>query len=287
MLQGENLQSIFELKEKISQMANESSTFEKLAKYIEENFNKIIFMTATEVAINAKVSQGSVSRFCSSLGFVGYNNFLRFLQKLVKEEMTAPQRLRDTKKGNNSVQEIIDNEHDNIDKLIEIVNLPTYEELVNKLVSAKKIILVSARLSSTLLDYMFYTLKKIKDNVICASADSIEWNTIALNNPEDTLIFSIVFPRYPNILINKLKELNKLGFGITAITDSIACPINSYSDIVIQVPLTSASIFDVYSTPLLFINLLLKDVAKKMDGLDERLSKLEEYETQNNIYYKN
>lgn len=287
MSQNIKLESIFQLKERISQMANESTTFEKLAKYIEDNFNKVIFMTATQVAEEASVSQGSVSRFCSSLGFVGYNDFLRFLQKLIKEEITAPERLRDTKKANYGIHQIIDSEHENIDKLIEIVGLQTYENLVEKLVNAKKIVLMSARISSTLLDHMYYILKKMRNDISYIKPDSIDWETIGMEKQEDTFIFTIFFPRYPNVLIKKLNELNSLGFKIGAITDSIASPVNKYSDTVIHVPLTSTSIFDVYSTPILFINLLLRDVAKKINKLDERLIAIEEYELKNNTYYKN
>ena len=89
-----------ELFKQMKVIAQESNTFHKLAIFIKENYLKIIFMTAEETATQAQLSQGSVSRFCIAMGYRGFNNFLRAIQKLVSEEMTAPQRLQFSLSGN-------------------------------------------------------------------------------------------------------------------------------------------------------------------------------------------
>ena len=85
----------------------------------------------------------------------------------------------------------------------------------------------------------------------------------------------------------KLKELKRDGFSIAAITDSMISPIAYMADPIVNVPITISSIFDIYSTPLVFLNLLLRDVAQEITGLDQRLNKLERLEASNHIYYKN
>lgn len=282
-----NIKEFNELKQKMSTVSQGSSTYEKLAYYIEKNYKNIIFMTAAEVAIQANVSQGSVSRFCSSLGYRGYNDFLQNLQHFVRGEITAPQRLQYTSQDNNRVSSILDMEHKNINELESILNQPTYEELVKKIVSAKELVLISSRMSATLLPYTYYILNKMRNGVVEITPSSPLWDTVNLRNPQTTQIFAIMFPRYPNKLIKKLEELKKEGFSIAAITDTIISPITHLADPLISIPVTTSSIFDIYSTPVLFLNLLLRDVAREIKGLDERLSKLEEVERINNIYYKN
>ncbi|CUH95995.1 hypothetical protein P22_2083 [Propionispora sp. 2/2-37] len=68
------LQSLIQKMVGISQ---DSPTYEKLAGYIEKNYMSIIFMTAGELAAEANISQGSVSRLCSVLRYRAYNDFLR------------------------------------------------------------------------------------------------------------------------------------------------------------------------------------------------------------------
>lgn len=274
--------------QKMIDIANDSPTYEKLAHYIEKNYLRIIFMTAGELASEANISQGSVSRFCIALGYHGFNDFLRSLQKFVSEEITAPQRLQyiSQNKSNNKTCHILNMEHKNIDELESILYQPPYTELVTKIVEAKEIVLLSARMSATLLPYTCYILNKIRNGVVQVTPGNPLWYTLHLRDPDATLIFTIVFPRYPNILVNKLQELKNEGFSIAAITDSIISPISGIADPMINVPITISSIFDIYSTPMMFLNLLLRDVAKEIDGLDQRLSKLEKMESQDHIYYK-
>ncbi len=288
MEQSVSSSDLKKLLQKMMDIAKDSPTYEKLAHYVEKNYLRIIFMTAGELANEANISQGSVSRFCSALGYHGFNDFLRSLQKFVSEEITAPQRLQyiSQNKSDNKICSIINMEHKNLDELEAILCQPAYKQLVDKLVAAQEIVLLSARVSATLLPYTAYVLNKIRNNVDQIQPGNPFWDTLHLRNPEKTLIFAIAFPRYPSILVNKLKELKQEGFTIAAITDSLVSPVSYLAEPVLQIPITISSIFDIYSTPMLFLNLLLRDVAQKIDGLDQRLDKLETSEVTHHIYYK-
>lgn len=281
-----NIEELHELMQEMSAISQGSPTYEKLAHYIEKNYRHIIFMTAAEVAEAVQVSQGSVSRFCSALGYKGYNDFLHNLQQFIREEITAPQRLQYAA-SNDGITNILNTEHKNIDELKDILNQPSYKRLVEKIVSAKEIVVVSSRMSATILPYICYILGKIRNDVIEVTADSPLWNTLELRNPKATEILAVAFPRYPNALVNKLEKLKEEGFSISAVTDSIISPVTNLADIAVSVPITTSSIFDIYSTPILFFNLLLRDVASEIEGLDKRLDKLEKVEKEYNIYYKN
>ncbi len=275
--------------QKMIAISSDSPTYGKLAYYIEKNYIRIIFMTAGELASEANISQGSVSRFCIALGYRGFNDFLRNLQQFVSEEITAPQRLQyiSLNKSNNKIRHILEMEHKNIDELESILLQPSYTQLIKKIVVAKEMVLLSARMSATLLPYTGYILNKIRNHVIQITPNSSLWDTLDLRDPKTTLIFAIAFPRYPNVLVNKLQDLKAVGFSIAAITDSLISPIAHLADPIINVPITISSIFDIYSTPMMFLNFLLRDVAKEITELDQRLSKLEKMESSNEIYYRN
>ncbi|WKB34734.1 hypothetical protein QS257_12365 [Terrilactibacillus sp. S3-3] len=191
-------------------VAQESPTYQKMGHYIADNYKNIIFMTASDVAEECRVSQGSVSRFCKSLGYKGYNDFLNHLQSIVRKEITAPERLAYS--NSRSLSNIIQREHQNIDELKEIIHSKEYGVFVKKILQADEVILISARMSATLLSYTRYILNKLKDNVVQAEPFDPNWSTLEIKDPKKTLIFSLVFPRYPVILIKKLNHLFELGF---------------------------------------------------------------------------
>ena len=279
-----------ELKKLMNEMAVVSTisvTNEKLATYISKNYMKTIFMTAGQLADKVGVSQGSVTRFCINLKYKGYNDFVHALQNMVRKEITLPQRLEYTNNGDEEdIKNILDTEHSNIDFMNNIIKTESYHKLKEKIAKSKNIVLISARMSATILPYTFYVLNKIRNNVIQVTPDSPMWDTLNLLDPESTLILTFVFPRYCNLLLQKLKVLKETGYEIIAVTDTDFLVTKGFVDSYISIPITASSIFDIYSTPILFINLLLRDVAKEIDGLDERIAKLEKMEIENNIYYK-
>lgn len=284
-MQNSELKSIGELIQKMACLASESPIYEKLAHYIERNYLRIIFMTAEETAVNSGVSQGSVSRFCITLGYKGYNDFLRNLQKVVSEEITAPQRYIYTTSTNGQANDIIEKEARNISALNEILKGDSYEQLLKTIIESEKLVLLSARMSATLLPYMKYIIDKMRDNVEVIIPESTEWDRFFLKDPMKTAIIVVGFPRYSKVLLNKLKEVKELGFPIHLITDSRLSSFVPFATNSIFVPITVSSIFDLYSTPMAFINLMLRDAAKNIPNLDKRLAIIESYDKDTHAFY--
>ncbi len=274
------------LMQEMRRVSMDSSAFEKMAVYVEKNYQQIIFMTAEEAAKQAKISQGSVSKFCQALGFRGYNDFQRNLQKIVSETITATQRLVFTTNSSYQSDDLLVMEAQNIMGLTEIINTKEYSDMVESIVNAKEVILLGARLSAALLPYLKYMLDKLRDHVHMVTPETNEWNMLSLKESKDTAIIVVGFPRYPNVIVEKMKELKKKGFRLQAITDSQMSPILIEAERTICIPLVVSSIYDMYSTPMAFFNLLVRDVAKRMPLLEERLDKIEAYDSQHGNYYK-
>ncbi|WP_169007473.1 MurR/RpiR family transcriptional regulator [Faecalispora jeddahensis] len=271
---------------KLSAAAKESATYEKLAYYIEKNYMRVIFMTAVDVALEAKVSQGSVSRFCMALGYNGYNEFQRELQKSVGEKMTGPQRLNYVSKDRQSaVGDILSSEVNNLVELEASIGGPAYEALVDMVANARDLILLSSRMSATLLPYMQYILNKLRNNVYTVTPETLAWNTLEYRDPKDTGIVLPIFPRYPDALLKKARALKDSGFRIIAVTDSQLSPICQIADATNVVPITVASLFDIYSTPMVFMNLVFRDAAKKIPDVNARLEQIELQEKSSGVYH--
>ncbi|MGE4484780.1 MAG: MurR/RpiR family transcriptional regulator [Oscillospiraceae bacterium] len=258
-----------------------------ISAFIQMKYIQIMFMTASQLAESVGTSQGSVSRFCMSLGFNGFNDFKKTLGELVSREITLPQRLAYTENAAMDNEAIYTSEHNNIEKIKNLMKTEGYHELKTSMAQSKEITLISARMSATLLPYIFYLLNNIRTGVRSITPNDPAWDTMALNGSKEKLIVALMFPRYSNILLSKLRELKGGGFRIVVISDEgfpypLAAEFNH-----IKLPTTVSSIFDIYSAPILFLNILARDIARETGNLAERMKALEEIEGKNNIYFKN
>ena len=61
----------------------------RIADYILMNYDKAAFMTAGHLGRKAQVSESTVVRFASQLGYDGYPNMQRALQELVRGKLTC------------------------------------------------------------------------------------------------------------------------------------------------------------------------------------------------------
>ena len=70
-----------------------SKGHKRIADFIKNNYEKASFMTAAKLGKTVGVSESTVVRFASHVGFDGYPELQKHLQELVKSHLT-PLRLR-------------------------------------------------------------------------------------------------------------------------------------------------------------------------------------------------
>ena len=78
----------------IGQKVPEFSKGQKLiANYIVSHFDKAAFMTASKLGAAVGVSESTVVRFASEIGFEGYPELQKALQELIRNKLTTVQRM--------------------------------------------------------------------------------------------------------------------------------------------------------------------------------------------------
>ena len=73
-----------------------SKGHQRIADYIARHYDKAVFMTAVSLGDMVGVSESTVVRFASALGYEGYPQLQRALQELVRHHLTAEQRFEMT-----------------------------------------------------------------------------------------------------------------------------------------------------------------------------------------------
>ena len=84
----------------MNKIQNNLSTFSKgqrlIAKYIIEHYDKAAFLTASKLGSTVGVSESTVVRFATELGYAGYPQLQKALQEMIRNKLTAVQRMEVT-----------------------------------------------------------------------------------------------------------------------------------------------------------------------------------------------
>ncbi|MCL6548092.1 MAG: MurR/RpiR family transcriptional regulator [Alicyclobacillus sp.] len=263
----------------------------QIAVYLEQHYREAAFMTSAELAAAVGVSQASISRFAGLLGFNGYGSWIKELHELIRLELSAGQRMwfadhPTLEDGDNVRDRVLAGEHENLRQLADIVESDAFSCLASRLTEAGRVVLVSARASATLIPYAHYFLSKIRPNVHMAVWGDTLWERLPTEDPAGTLVVAVAFPRYPRVLIEFVRLLADHGFSVAALTDHPESPVAVHADPVVNVPVTSASVFDSYATPMALLNLLIRRIAQlSPDRTRERLNRIESLDRLNGVYY--
>ena len=77
-----------------SKMSGFSKGQKRIAAFLTEHYDQAVYLTAARLGEITGVSESTVVRFANELGFDGYPKLQRALEELVKNRLTAAQRMR-------------------------------------------------------------------------------------------------------------------------------------------------------------------------------------------------
>ena len=263
------------------QYQNFSKGQKKLAAYIKENYDKAAFLTAAKLGETVGVSESTVVRFATHLGYKGYPEFQRELEELVRNKLNSIQRMEVTY-GKVPQSEILDTVlHSDIDKIkmtLEAVDHEAFNLAVETILEAKNIYVVGIRSCAPLAEFLAFYLNLIFDGVRLLNTNSAsELFEQMIRIGEKDVIIGISFPRYSMRTLKALEFANNRNAKVITLTDSIHSPMNLYSSCNLIARSDMASIVDSLVAPLSVINALVvalcmkkqKEVVKTLETLEE------------------
>lgn len=266
------------IEEKYAKM---SRSQKKIAGFIVDHYEEAVFMTAAQIASNLQVSESTVVRFASGIGYCGYPEFQRALEECVKGKMGRTHRM--DARYRNSFQEDILTTVMNADirKLKETlaeVDAAAFGVAVDTILKAKTVYLMGLRSCGPLAGFLAFYLNMIRGNVVLLSSNSLsETFEQMLRISKRDCFIGISFPRYSMRTLKAMEFANDRNAKVIAITDSVNSPMNLYSSCNLFARSDMVSIADSLVAPLSLINALVvalcmkipQDVKKNLDMLEE------------------
>lgn len=277
------------------QIQNKMSSFSKsqklIANYILNSYEKAAYMTALKLGNAVNVSESTVVRFAIEMGFEGYPELQKSLQALIKNRLTAVQRINITNDriGEDGVlKNILTQDIDRIRHTLEEIDKDMFERAIEKISSARRIYILGAMSSSILARFLDYNFQLIFDNVHFVQAISTSgiYQQIIRMNDEDVFI-AISFPRYSQSTIKATAYAKSCNANVVAITDSTASPLAPYADELLIARSDMASFADSLVAPLSLLNAMIVALGAKNKGnIEKTFGKLEKLWEENEVYKK-
>jgi len=263
----------------------------RIANFILESYDKAAFMTASRLGKRVGVSESTVVRFAAELGYDGYPDMQRSLQKMIRNRLTYVQRIEVTNDrigDQDLLSMVLQSDIENIRYTLEELDRESFDKAVDALISARKIYLVASRSSSSLATFLYFYLNLIFDNVVTVTASTAAdpcdqlWRV-----GEEDVVLGISFPRYSSRTVQGMSFARNRGAVTIGITDSEASPLVPICTYVLKARSQMASFVDSLVAPLSLMNALLVAVSRKKNSeLPNMFQNLEKMWDEYGIYEK-
>jgi len=260
-----------------------------IASYIKEHYDVAVFMTAAKIGEEIGVSESTVVRFASNLGYDGFPEFQNYLAQWVKSRMNTIQKVG-AKYGNSSQSQIIDSvlkgDIEKINDTLSEIDPQAFEAAVDALLDAKTVYIAGIRTCSPLAEFLSFYLHMIRDNVICLNTTSVsETFEQMIRIDKDDVFVGISFPRYSMRTLKAMEFAGDRNARVISITDSIHSPMCMYSSINLFARSDMVSIVDSLVAPLSVINaLVVAFCLKAPEEVKDNLKNLEDAWSNYQVY---
>lgn len=261
----------------------------RLADYVCENYDKAVFLTAARLGDIVGVSESTVVRFATQLGYKGYPGFQKALEELVRNKLNSIQRMEVTY-GRISQSEILatvlQSDIEKIKLTLAGIDQKVFELAIETILNARRIYVIGIRSCAPLAAFLTFYLNLICENVTAVNTNSsseIFEQLIRINDKD--VIIGISFPRYSMRTLKALEFASNRKAKVITLTDSVHSPMTLYSSCNLIARSDMASIVDSLVAPLSVVNALVVALCmKKQKEVVTTLETLEEIWDEYQVY---
>ena len=260
-----------------------------LSKYIVDNYEKAAFLTASKLGEVVGVSESTVVRFATQLGYAGYPSFQKGLADLVCHKLDSVKCIEASDRAISQpaiLESVLHSDVENIKKTMEEIDTEAFDLAVETILNAKNIYVIGIRSCAPPANFLSFYLNLVMENVALIHTNSAsEIFEQLIHIGEGDMIIGISFPRYSMRTLKALEFASNRKAKVITLTDSVHSPMNLYSSCNLIAKSEMASIVDSLVAPLSVINALIVAVCmRKQKDVMNSLKTLEEIWDEYQVY---
>jgi DNA-binding MurR/RpiR family transcriptional regulator len=259
----------------------------KLARFIHANPHGVAFMNSVELSKAAGVSNPTVIRLAYRLGFSGFPEFQKALQKAAEKKIDSLERFSgDAASGEEELfQKVLSLEFHVLREMKERLSEEAVSRAVALLENPGEVFVVGLLANTCLAEYLAYFLSILRENVhVLKDFGHEAYGKVRAAEPGAVaVIYS--FPRYPAGTQSLGKLFRKQGIPVIGITDSGMSPLAPLADVLLEAPMKFITFIDPCGGAFAMTHALLTAFYMKNPGkMRRKLREFEEFAAERDLF---
>lgn len=260
-----------------------------LATYINNHYDKAVYLTAAKLGSIVGVSESTVVRFANELGYEGYPKLQRALEETAKTKMTSMQRVEVTEdqiEEGNVLKHVLTIDRERIKQTLDEMNEADFNQAIQYILDARRCYIIGVRASAALANFLGFYFNLMFDNVkVINSNSSTEIFENLRRVTEEDVVIGITFPRYSKRTMQALSFAQAKKAKVITLTDCDQSPSLEYADVALFASTEMASVVDSLVAPMSVVNAIIVAMSlKRKDRIIDSLEQLENIWQEYQVY---
>ena len=164
----------------------------------------------------------------------------------------------------------------NLRATLEGLDQAVFQDVVTRLMNARRIYVMGLRSAAPLAQFMGYYLNYIFDDVHLVSSGATDVFEEIARIDQDDVLLGISFPRYSTRTLEAMRFAKRCNAQVIALTDGPMSPLSAIADACLTARTDMASFVDSLAAPLSVINALLVALGlQRKEELSQHFHQLE------------
>ena len=237
----------------------------RIMRYIMDNYEEAIFLTASQLAQRVKVSEATVVRLAQALGFDGYPGMQKKFREGFRDRLSTVTRLEHTvdqvRQEGDALVKVLQEDVRNLSQTIRDLPIEIFKQAVAEIQNARRIFVVGLRGAHapalTLSTYLRFLGKEAQ---LLVPGHGELWDILQGLGKKD-LAAGISFPRYTRFTVEILEYARRHKARVGAITDSPLSPLAQHAHWVLTAHCELDSFIESFTAATSVVNALLTAIS--------------------------
>ncbi|MDF2533529.1 MAG: transcriptional regulator [Clostridia bacterium] len=217
-----------------SKFADLSESQQRIAKYILDNLDEVVFDTADQLGKKNSISETTIIRFSYALGFEGFSDMNKAMRKsIISSTEGMNQNVFKAEQINGlSHSQFNDYFEKNVthgNKAYSNINCHEFEKICQLIMTKKKVLIIGYMDSFGVASELLHLLDKFRNKVYFYRLLYEERN-ILYDMDEDSLVIAVSFTPHYKYTLEHTETAKKGGCSVVTITDNIINPYTNLSN---------------------------------------------------------
>ena len=230
----------------------------RIAQHVLETLPDAAFLSSSELAERAGVSQPSVTRLAASLGFTGHTEFRNALRRSVLHSPGRATPLATT----DAIAIAVNGEQANLATLRHELGNEVLNSASLQMSTSHPLGILGIRASAALAQYTGYFARRVHSDVrVMSDGAALEDDLLQLHSAGGSTVLAFVMPRYPLATLRALDYADQLGLHTIVVVDNPLAPFADKADVILTAPVGSGLVFDSHAAAVVLAMSLIHAMA--------------------------